>query len=326
MIAKTPAGSAQAFVNLDANGNVLVSGLVGDGTNTGAIVIGDKNGLAVAQTSQTIQLGSTGAQSTGSALSINAAAAGFNPGGANPVGQAYIDMQGWAGATASVTSLQAGTASLLVKVSNDGVLWTQGTVSIPTTVSGTAATNVLAVNTNYLLPSGFRYLQLTLNGAATSGTTTVNVHLVAAPPTNFVTYLGTNTNTVGNVNANAQSAAVLASAARTATTTSATQNNAYSQTALIILNVTAASGTGGLSLQLLIVDPVSGSVAPINVAPTSVTAVGTYTFIVGLAASSTGLATNVTPINAPLPFNWQVKVTHGDASSYTYSVGSMVLN
>jgi hypothetical protein len=91
------------------------------------------------------------------------------------------------------------------------------------------------------------------------------------------------------------------------------------------LNVTAASGTGGLQLALDEIDPVSG--ATNNLAITSAnTATGLITLklkpaIAAVAATSTKVAQQDV-----LPPRWQLRVVHGDASNYTYTLGVVLYN
>lgn len=110
---------------------------------------------------------------------------------------------------------------------------------------------------------------------------------------------------------------LLASAARTATTRSATQTNHNARGAFVFLNVTAASGTGGLQLRWLVADPVSGTLPYMNAAPTAITTVTTAVYIVYPGGAGVGAQA----VNMPLPRSWAIEVQHADASSYTYSVG-----
>jgi hypothetical protein len=116
---------------------------------------------------------------------------------------------------------------------------------------------------------------------------------------------------------------LLASQARTATAQSPTQTNYNARGILIHLNVTVASGTGGLQLRVYSIDPVSGGVKPINNLPTAVTATGVYTYVIypGISADAN---TQVSASILPRTFN--VTVSAGDSTSYTYSVGySLIL-
>lgn len=108
---------------------------------------------------------------------------------------------------------------------------------------------------------------------------------------------------------------LLASAARTVTTDSPNQINYNARGATLFLNVTTASGTGGLIMKIRIVDPISGNLSSL-VAGTNVTATGLYILQLYPLSSS----------NYALPRTWIAEVAHGDATSYTYSLGySLIL-
>lgn len=113
-----------------------------------------------------------------------------------------------------------------------------------------------------------------------------------------------------------------ASAARTVTVSSPVMSNPNARGLLVFLNVTVASGTGGLIVRIQALDPVSGGVFSMNVAPTAVIATGLTVY--GLYPSiSTGLTQATSGV---LPRVWQVTATVGDASSYTHSAGySLIL-
>jgi hypothetical protein len=113
---------------------------------------------------------------------------------------------------------------------------------------------------------------------------------------------------------------LLPSAARTATTSSAVQMNTNARGVIVTLNVTAASGTGGLTLRIQGVEPVTGNVYSINNAPTAVNATGLSAYVLYPGATASGSVAQVTG-GVPLPKMWQVTVYVGDSSSYTYSVG-----
>ena len=102
----------------------------------------------------------------------------------------------------------------------------------------------------------------------------------------------------------------LASAARTATTTSTTLTNPGATGVQLHLNVTAASGTGGLQVQIMSVNPADQtSSLAITALPTAVTATGTTVLTLYPGAATSG-----------------TQATAGDSSSYTYSVGYSYIN
>src|SRR5581483_11863115 len=114
-------------------------------------------------------------------------------------------------------------------------------------------------------------------------------------------------------------------ATRTTTTTSATQANPRGVLGMVVyLNVTAASGTGGLKVQILGIDPISGNGFALNALPTAVTATGTYAYVIGPGCSSaSGSVQQAT--SGVVPPRFQIQVTHVDGSSYTYSVGYILM-
>lgn len=113
---------------------------------------------------------------------------------------------------------------------------------------------------------------------------------------------------------------LLASAARTVQTNSADQTNYSAKGLHVQLNVTAASGTGGLTVVVQGKDPVSGTYYDILVG-TAIIATGITILKVypGIVASANAAASDI------LPRTWRVQVRVGDASSYTYSVGSSLV-
>jgi hypothetical protein len=116
----------------------------------------------------------------------------------------------------------------------------------------------------------------------------------------------------------------LASAART-TVQSVDLTNYNARGIQVILNVTAASGTGGLTVNIRGKDPVSGNYYILHAAPTAVTATGlkVYELYPGIGAAAGDLTARASAI-LPRSFNLQVAV--GDASSYTYSLGWQLTN
>lgn len=164
------------------------------------MVIGDINGIATLPISQTLQMALTGAQGANTALIIGAASTIFNPGGSNPINQAFIDMQGWAGGTIQIQTLQAGVTSLSVRGSNDGVNWTALAVGLSVSTGGTTVTTAPATG-YYTLPNGWRFLQIIIAQAGTSGTTSAYVHLTSTPATLVASILGTSTAAIGGLNA-----------------------------------------------------------------------------------------------------------------------------
>lgn len=143
----------------------------------------------------------------------------------------------------------------------------------------------------------------------------VNVEVTGSLPLyNGTTYDAMRNNVEGTL---------LASAARTSTTASPQQTNHNAKGVMVTLNVTAASGAGGLTLYVRAINPVTGvSSGGLNNAPTAVTANGIYRYIVYPGASG-GSVTQATSL--PLPRVWDININHGDSSSYTYSVSYQLI-
>lgn len=114
----------------------------------------------------------------------------------------------------------------------------------------------------------------------------------------------------------------LANAARTATANSADITNVNCRGLSVWLNVLLASGTGGLTVRVQAKDPTSGQYYPINTAPAAIITTGIFLHAVYPGAAG-GALTQTT--GQPVPRTFRVQVTHGDASSYTYSVGYCLL-
>ncbi|QQE80937.1 hypothetical protein [Alicyclobacillus sp. SO9] len=115
---------------------------------------------------------------------------------------------------------------------------------------------------------------------------------------------------------------LLASAARTSTTNSANVTNYNSRGVIVDLSVTNASGTGGLSVYVIGVDA-NGITYQISDSPTAVTASGVYAYEIypGSTGSVPGGTQDLVKRTAgSIPRTFYVRVSHGDASSYTYSL------
>jgi hypothetical protein len=116
---------------------------------------------------------------------------------------------------------------------------------------------------------------------------------------------------------------LLASQARTATALSPNQTNYNARGVILFLNVTTSSGTGGITVTVQGVDPVTGSNSSIFTASSAITGTGIKKYILYPGASG-GSIDSIAGI--PLPRTWFIQVNHSDSSSYTYSVGySLIL-
>ena len=98
---------------------------------------------------------------------------------------------------------------------------------------------------------------------------------------------------------------------------------------LVVLTVTAASGTGGLTVRINAQEqPIHAGTnapwfTPLNNAPTAVTSTGSYTYSIYPFGSLAGSITQ--PTAGFLPRDFSISVDHGNASSYTYSLGYHLL-
>jgi hypothetical protein len=117
---------------------------------------------------------------------------------------------------------------------------------------------------------------------------------------------------------------LLASLPRTATVACLKQTDAVEQYCRVYVNVTAASGTGGLTCQFRGYDRVSGAAVALSTGGAALTATGLYVF--EMMPNSQAAAGNVKEtVGRMLPYQWDFQITAGDGSSYTYSVSSEVL-
>lgn len=124
------------------------------------------------------------------------------------------------------------------------------------------------------------------------------------------------------VRGNTSAGLLIGAGARTVQTQGTQQVNRCARGVLISLNVTAASGTGGLTLRIQGASSPSGTgstMRNLNAAPTAVTAISTTTYVIypGVGAAAGDVTQQTSGI---LPRDWRCEVFVGDASSYTYSV------
>lgn len=123
---------------------------------------------------------------------------------------------------------------------------------------------------------------------------------------------------------NNQEITLLVSAARTATTNSADIVNHNARGIVIILDVTAASGTGGLITRLFNKDPISLNYAQANSSPVAIVAVGTYSYLIYAGAGATNVGHQQLS-SGGVGRTFRVQVAHGDATSYTYSLSAHLI-
>jgi hypothetical protein len=122
-------------------------------------------------------------------------------------------------------------------------------------------------------------------------------------------------------------ASLLASAVRTTTTSSSDQTNATASGVMLILNVSAnPGGAETLSLKIQAKDPVSGNYLDIADAGVLFTAAsGTKALVIRPGIIAADQVSGVIGKSVVLPRNWRAVVTHSSSGSWTYSVGSSVL-
>lgn len=113
---------------------------------------------------------------------------------------------------------------------------------------------------------------------------------------------------------------LLASAARTATTTSPTQTNYNARGVLVGISVTVV-GTGNLTPSIRATDPVSAD-AYVLLSGGPITTTGRWGFLVypGAPTVAFGASGTVQSVGLALPRTWYVQVTHSDGSGWTYSL------
>jgi hypothetical protein len=117
---------------------------------------------------------------------------------------------------------------------------------------------------------------------------------------------------------------LLASAARTVSTATATLDLSGFRAVMLFLNISAASGTGGLRIIPEYLDPVSGSWrSPINTVAANTVSVGLFPYFFGPGLGQLMTATPNVGVVAALPLVSAMRflVFATDATSYTYSLG-----
>lgn len=116
-------------------------------------------------------------------------------------------------------------------------------------------------------------------------------------------------------------------AARTAQVTTADLLSMGDRAGMALyLNTTVASGTGGLTLQILVNDPISGLDIVVWAAAAAVIATGVTRHLIYPAAQA-GTGSQWTSLSGmALPRRFRIRVAVGDASSYTYQVSYELLS
>ena len=92
-----------------------------------------------------------------------------------------------------------------------------------------------------------------------------------------------------------------------------------------MLDVTVASGTGGLIPQFRFLNPFTGGQKIVSSIPVPVTTTGTFIYV--LYPGADWMDSSVQYVQAlPLSAQWSVVVTHRDGSSYTYSLTAWLID
>jgi hypothetical protein len=118
---------------------------------------------------------------------------------------------------------------------------------------------------------------------------------------------------------------LLASAARTASITSPSITNYNAKGLLVFLSVEAASGTGGLQIVVLAINPGSGGWDGITTPTSPITGTGEFVWII-YPGATTAVNDVKGASSVPIPREWAVAVVVGDSSSYTYSLSYSLIN
>lgn len=117
------------------------------------------------------------------------------------------------------------------------------------------------------------------------------------------------------------SGTALASATRSATTLSSNIPCAGFRGIIVYLDVTAASGTGGLTVRLFGRNPITTNIATVAAVTTAATTSGLRIYLFAPGAGSVNGATVAWgAAGVALGSEFAIQVLHGDASNYTYQV------
>ncbi len=126
-----------------------------------------------------------------------------------------------------------------------------------------------------------------------------------------------------------QASTLLPSAARTTQQVTAVQTNYNARGVLLVLDITVASGTGGLRLGVnvpSVATPADKFTLNTVGGVALQTATGTFGWLVYPGANTTGVnAALLQTVGAAPPRSWSVTVFVGDSSSYTYSLDAYLL-
>lgn len=112
---------------------------------------------------------------------------------------------------------------------------------------------------------------------------------------------------------------------RVASTPSLKQQDGFAKFIRLYLNVTAASGSGGLKPVFRGYDRVSGSPVELTPGSASITTAGVYVWEISSSSVPSAAFGSVKEVTCrSIPFQWDVLVKHLDGSTYNYSVSADV--
>jgi hypothetical protein len=250
--------------------------------------------------------------------------------------------------------LNGGTLTCNFEGSNDNSTWFA--VNLLNTTTSYTSAQANPSNSRWEGVCAFHYFRVRVSGAS-SGTVTAQAFFSSGARSQFSPLLTTGSLTTANYPGNSDNGSaasntgiavgalgmalngagnsdrlrnntdlqLLATGAKTTAQQSADQINFNGRGVRVVLNVTVASGTGGLQVQIQGKDSISGNYYQLNATPAAVTTTGTFVYDLyagNLSAAANGI-TQVTM--ALLSRTWRVNVAVGDASSYTYSVSAITL-
>lgn len=115
---------------------------------------------------------------------------------------------------------------------------------------------------------------------------------------------------------------LMASAARTATTSSPNQVNYNARGVIVVMNITAVPGVDTVTLAIQGIDPASGNVYVIS-SDAAIGETGLRQVLVYPGAGAEVSMEKISPV--PLPRTWRVAVTHSGSGSFTYSIGYQLI-
>lgn len=114
---------------------------------------------------------------------------------------------------------------------------------------------------------------------------------------------------------------LLASGARTATTTTDAQDALQAMGIVLYVDWTVQAGAETITPTIQAQDPASGKWMDFVIPSAALSAVGVYVLVAYPAALTGHTVANFTKSNAVLPRTWRLVITHSSTGAHTYSVG-----